>query len=122
VVSPVEELHSLNLGIKVKEYSRIDEENERIINKLSATSVGVDSLTELTDRWEHNKKIFKMISRKDKIGVDQVAKLRNDYLKKTYSSRFQSKLESTSLGEDKVNKDSHFTTSKDTRVTLNEPS
>ena len=45
--SPVEEMHSLNFVSKVREYTRIDQENEKLIQRLSNTSTGIVRREEL---------------------------------------------------------------------------
>ena len=82
LMSPVEELHSLNFVSKVREYSRIDEENERLIQLLSQSPTSVQNRAELIDHWEKNKQILRMIGKKGKIGIEEASKSRDHYLKK----------------------------------------
>ena len=91
-VSPVEEMHSLNFVNKVKECNRIDDENEKLVSKLTSVPSTVQNQSELIEHWEENKKFLKMISRTGKDGVDDVSKHRDLYLKKAFN-KVSSKLE-----------------------------
>jgi hypothetical protein len=88
----IDELHSLNFVSKAREYSRIDSDNEKLLSKLSHTTTAIHSRAELSDHWELNKKLLKMLSRKDKSPVEQVCKFRDLYLSKVFGSISSSKL------------------------------
>lgn len=58
-VSPVEEMHSLNFVNKVKECNRIDDENEKLVSKLTSVPSTVQNQSELIEHWEEKKKVPK---------------------------------------------------------------
>ena len=70
IVSPVEEMHSLNFGYKMREYSRIDEENEKLIHILGSTSSAVIKRDQLIEHQELTKKLNNMLSKGKKNSVD----------------------------------------------------
>lgn len=70
VLSPVEEMHSLNFVNKVKEFTRIEKENERIIYVLSQAPAAILGRDELVGHQELNKKLSKMLSKNSKNSVE----------------------------------------------------
>ena len=63
-------MHSLNYVNKVKESTRIDSENDKIIQILSQTPSAILKRDELITHQELLKKLNHMLSRKSKNGVD----------------------------------------------------
>ena len=51
IISPVEEMHSLNYVRKMQEFKQIDHENERLIAKLSEAPSAVLSQSDLQEKW-----------------------------------------------------------------------
>ncbi len=82
LVSPVEELHSLHYVTKQREYDRIDNDNEKFLNKLTTTQSSVHSYIELLDHFAKTKKISIMIGKREKDDVDQIYRKRDSYLVK----------------------------------------
>lgn len=99
VPSPVADMHSLNFIAKMRECTRIDEENEKIISKLTQVPSTVLNQTEIHDHVEKNKKFLQMISRKGKVPADQLTKLRDLFLRKQFP-KVSSKLDLTSGGDE----------------------
>ena len=117
VQSPVADMHSLNFIAKMRECSRIDEENEKIISKLTHVPSTVLNQTEIHEHVEKSKKFLQMISRKGKVPAEQLTKLRDLFLRKQFP-KVSSKLDLTTGGDEsqlkKASLDLPIQQSKDT--------
>ena len=102
-------MHSLNFLSKLKECVRIDQENERLIHLLGVTEPSIGKHKELLELWEEQKRLRKMISKRERNSVGEVAKIRDMYLKKTFS-KVGSKVDIFQNSEFKVTDDVNNTT------------